>query len=378
VEQLSPRLDEIVASLRDRAYAAKLRKVYLAAAHAIHQLQDIDLLRYETTSAEGAPDLSLWEEMAPIIRDTVMDVNALLMVIREQFPQHPPGGLGDTLSQALEEAGVPSSGRSEKETEEALHQSLQQLANQVTQLGERMRSPTVVSDRWNLIAELQTFRHAFREQIGTLVHATASAFSPDARKEEVVPFYAEDLAAALALRATVADLVRITSARLEKVREAEAEDVQWNCNQLEKELDSFGKTPAYKSLGAQDKRVLIELRAELTKLGASHSLPKRELLAQVEPFAEFVRALAGRTHSEMLVGHDREVCAGVGVALEQRTDDPDAAVKQLHDALARAQKLYGRDEELDLFLRRARKQPPGFAELGETIERFTSLLTKLY
>src|SRR5262245_31477773 len=129
-----------------------------------------------------------------------------------------------------------------------------------------MRSPTVVSDRWNLIGELQTFRHAFRDQIGNLVHATASVFSPEVRKEEVVPFWAEDLEAALALRSTVADLKRIVRARRDKVRDAEDEDVQWNCQQLEKELDSFGKTPAYKALHAHDKRVLIELRTELTRM----------------------------------------------------------------------------------------------------------------
>ncbi|RKH39234.1 hypothetical protein D7V93_40495, partial [Corallococcus llansteffanensis] len=80
---LTPRLEEILQSLPDRAFAARLRAVYLAAAQAILRLSDLDLVKYETPVVDASPDLSLWEEMAPVIRDTVMDVNALLNVIRE-------------------------------------------------------------------------------------------------------------------------------------------------------------------------------------------------------------------------------------------------------------------------------------------------------
>src|SRR5918996_663673 len=82
--QLSPRLEQVLQAIPDRAFAERLRKVYVAAAQAVVQLADMDLVKYESTGTERAPDLSLWEEMAPVIRDTVMDVNAMVSVLREQ------------------------------------------------------------------------------------------------------------------------------------------------------------------------------------------------------------------------------------------------------------------------------------------------------
>ena len=178
--RLSARLVQVLDAIPDRAFAGRLRKVYLAAAQAIARLGDMDLLQYETTTVEGAPDLSLWEEMAPVIRDTVVDVNALLSVVREEFPAAPAGGLAETIMQAIEEAGPLPEGtinfRRANEAERTLQAITQQLAQQITQLGERMRSPAVVSDRWNLLADLQAFRSRFREMIGDLVYLSASAF----------------------------------------------------------------------------------------------------------------------------------------------------------------------------------------------------------
>ena len=39
------------------------------------------------------------------------------------------------------------------------------------------------------------------------------------------------------------------------------EDVQWHAQQLQNELDAFGRTNAYKALRAQDKRHVLEIRA---------------------------------------------------------------------------------------------------------------------
>ncbi len=365
---LSPRLDALLAQLPDRAFATKLRKVYLAAAQAIHRLSDIDLVKYETSSTEGAPDLSLWEEMAPVIRDTVVDVNALLMVIREQFP---------SLAK-----GPPTSGQI-GEAEAALQTVSQTLALEVSKLGERMRSPSVVSDRWNLLADLQAFRTKFREEIGGLVHSTASAFA-DVHKRDVVPFYRLELESSLAVRSTVADLSRVIRARIERIREAEPEDVQWNSQQFEKELDTFGRTPAYRALRAQDKRVVIEARHDLGKLAVLATSPKKDLLALVEPFSEFIAGLTSVNRRDTILQHDREVSAACAVKLEGAqqvfASEPLAAAVLLNEALIAGQALYGRDTELDTFLRKARKTPVTSLQgsgLKESIDRLTGLLAGL-
>ncbi|ATB34240.1 hypothetical protein [Melittangium boletus] len=375
---LSPKLEELLQSLSDRAFAERLRAVYDSASQAILRLSDLDLLKYETASVEDSPDLSLWEEMAPVIRDTVMDVNVLLNVVREHFAARAvaAGGAEVPLVATVE-------ARRAKDASELLQGWMQQLAQGVTQLGEAMRNPSVVSDRWTLLAEIQRLRERFREQIGNLVFESASAFGPVTR-QQVVPGYEAEVQAAVMVRAIVADLSRIVAARLARVREAEPEDVQWNAQQLQTELDAFGRTVAYRHLRAQDKRRIIELRVRVGKLAIQEPLARADLLSVVEQLDTFVRSLSGVNQRQVLITHDREVWAGCGVRLERAlgllgTDSP-AAARTVAEAAASAQSLYGRDPRLDTFLRKARKTQLAqlsVPELRSTLETLQSLLAGL-
>lgn len=378
---LSPRLEEILKALPDRAFSGRLRKVYAAAAQAIARLSDMDLVKYETPVVDSSPDLSLWEEMAPVIRDTVMDVNALLNVIREQFPVQPLGGIADTVSRAADEAGPARSGA--QDTAGLLQEAMQQIAQGVTQLGEAMRNPSVVSDRWTLLSEIQRFRARFREQMSNLVFESVSTLG-EVTRAQVVPGHEAEVKAAVTVRAITSDLARIIAARLKKVREAEPEDVQWNAQQLQTELDAFGRTAAYRNLRAQDKRHIVEMRAEVGRLAILPSPSRPELVAVVEQLDEFVRGLSAVNQRQVLIIHDREVWASCGVRLERALSlvdsDKVGAAKALAEAAGSAQSLYGRDSELDAFLRKARKLQIGqlpVPELRSTIETFQGLLAQL-
>jgi len=378
-EQLSPRLRQVLESIQDRAFAARLRKVYLAAAHAVTQLSDMDLVRYETSGTGESPDLSLWEEMAPVIRDTVMDVNALLRVVREHFPQHVEGGLADVVERAVNEVldpGLP------EDAAAVMHGVTSRLAQQVTELGEAMRKPEVVSDRWNLLSEIQRFRTRFREEIGALVHASAAIFA-DVHPGEVVPGYLEEVASAVSVRGTVSDLVRVVEARVAKIHEADPEDTQWHAQQLEKELDLFGKTPAYRALRAPDKRKVVEFRARLGEL-VQRNPGKAELEGLVDPFGQLCRGLLQVNNRAILVQHDLELLARCGVKLEQAeqalASSPQEAGRLIAEAVLSGQGLYGRDPQLDAFLRKARKTPAtsvGGGELRDTLDQFRGLLASL-
>ncbi|MFP2930883.1 hypothetical protein ACLESO_37920 [Pyxidicoccus sp. 3LG] len=378
---LSPRLEEILQSIPDRAFAGRLRKVYAAAAQAIARLSDLDLVKYETPVVDSSPDLSLWEEMAPVIRDTVMDVNALLNVIREQFPVQPLGGIADTVSRAANEAGPKLDGVDDPSG--LLQEAMHQLAQGVTQLGEAMRNPSVVSDRWTLLSEIQRFRARFREQMSNLVFESVSTFG-EVTRAQVVPGYEAEVKAAVTVRAITSDLARIIAARLKKVRDAEPEDVQWNAQQLQTELDAFGRTAAYRNLRAQDKRHIVEMRAEVGRLAILPNPSRPELVTVVEELEAFVRGLSGVNQRQVLIIHDREVWASCGVRLERALSlvgsDAAGAAKALAEAAGSAQSLYGRDSELDAFLRKARKlqiaQLAG-PELRSTIETFQGLLAQL-
>ncbi len=368
---LAPRLEQILQTLPDPAFAGRLRQVYVAATHAIARLSDMDLVKYETDSTDTGADLSLWEEMAPVIRDTVVDVNALLNVIREQFAVQPPGGAGAALQGPARDAAA------------SLQEEMMQMAQGITQLGEAMRNPSVVSDRWTLLAEIQRFRTTFREQIGNLVY-TSMSFFVDVSRKEVVPGYEEEVKAAMTVRAIVADLTRIITARRAKVRDAEPEDVQWNAQQLQNELDAFGRTAAYRGLRAQDKRHIIEGRGKVGRLAAVAGPQKAELLQAVEEIDELVRSLSAVNQRQVLISNDREVWAACGVRLERaqglQATDPSSAARLLAEAAAIAQSLYGREPNLDAFLRKARKAPlVGLtgSELHSTLETFQGLLANL-
>ncbi len=365
---LAPRLEQILQSLPDPAFADRLRKVYAAAAQAIARLSDMDLVKYETETTETGADLSLWEEMAPVIRDTVVDVNALLNVIREQFSMQPQGATADTKV---------------RDASASLQEGMTQMAQQITQLGEAMRNPSVVSDRWTLLAEVQRFRSTFREHIGNLVFATSSTFADVARKE-VVPGYEAEVKAAMTVRAIVADLGRILAVRLAKVRDAGPEEVQGNAQQLQNELDAFGRTAAYRGLRAQDKRHIIELRGKVGPLAAMPSPSKAELLEVVEQLEALVRSLGAVNQRQVLITNDREVCAACGVRLERAMElvdsDPASAARLLAEAAVYGQSLYGREANLDAFLRKARKtQLATLAgpELRTTLEQLQGLLARL-
>ncbi|WP_426751773.1 hypothetical protein [Myxococcus sp. Y35] len=362
---LSARLDEILKSHPDPAFAGRLRKVYVATAHAISRLSDLDLVRYETPVVDSSPDLSLWEEMAPVIRDTVMDVNGLLNVIREQFPVQPPGVASTESAVAV------------------VQEAMSQIAQGITQLGEAMRNPSVVSDRWTLLAEIQRFRARFREQMSNLVFESASTLG-EVTRAQVVPGYAAEVKAAVMVRAITADLGRILTARLKKVREAEAQDVQWNAQQLQTELDAFGRTAAYRNLRAQDKRHVVEMRAEVGRLAILPNPSREELVTVVEALNTFVQGLSAVNQRQLLIVHDREVWASCGVRLERAMSLVDSdfvgAARALAEAAGSAQFLYGRAPELDAFLRKARKLQIGqlsAEELRSTLTTFQGLLAGL-
>jgi len=353
-------LVQLLGRLSDPVFAGRLLSVYRAGAAAIGKLSDLDLLKYEVVGGDESPDLALWEEMAPVIRDTVMGVNGLLFAIREQFVVGQAGLLESPGGGEAQAAGVlVLDARRAALIRGGLEGGMNQLALQITELGELMRNPQVVSDRWTLLSELQRFRSRFREEIGDLIYESVSRLC-DVRRVDVVPGYSEALQSDLLVRATVTDLRRVTEARLKLLREAQPEDLQWNVLQLEKELDLFGRTPAYAALRAQDKRAVIEFRQALGALSPRARPSQEEVVGLMELFAERVAALSKVNKRQLLRAHDHEVLAACGVRLEHaeqhRGQDPVASARALAEAALIAQSLYGRDVGLDAFLRRSRKQ----------------------
>jgi hypothetical protein len=110
----------------------------------------------------------------------------------------------------------------------------------------------------------------------------------ECKRRDVEPGYDEALASTLVVRSTTADLRRLMHSRIHKVSEAQPEDVEWNLSQVEKELNAFGRTAAWRALRGQDKRVILEFRSKMRAIAAGPAISKVEVLMQLEPFVEFV------------------------------------------------------------------------------------------
>ncbi|KFA89835.1 hypothetical protein [Archangium violaceum] len=380
-DTLPPRLKTLLEELTHRALASRLERVYRAAALAIDRLGHLNIVKYEPTTleeTEGA-DLSLWETMAPAIRDTVMDVNALVSAIHEAFPssveaardgawEPPPAGVDERLSREVEVVLGACAGR---------------LSRRVADLGQRVRRPEVVSDRWALMAELQSFRADFRAQMGDLVYLTAAAFA-DVRREDVVPGYQGQVAAAAALRGGVAELRRSLQSRLEKAATAPPREGPGLARRLEEMLAAFAGMNTSLTMKTRDKRLVVEVRERLRALASLPEVPAEELRTLVEPFLGELGRVGAELTQRTLTAHDRAVWAACGARLEQAAmhlflGSP-GAERVIREAVDVSGALYGRAPVFDAFLRKARlglEQSVEEAELRETLEVFRERLAAL-
>jgi hypothetical protein len=381
-EALPSRLLALLESLTDRHLAERLERVYRAAAVAMDQLSYLNIVKYEPTTAaqQDGADLSLWETMAPALRDTLVHVNHLIAVIREHFPapertseagrgwRPPPASADERLSQ---------------EVEAVFQTSAERLSRRVAEMGERVRRPEVVTDRWELMTELQAFRLDFRTRLGELVYLTAAAFE-DVSREEVVPGHGIQTAAAAALRGALVDLRRSLTGKLERMARTAPEALPALTRQVAESLGSFATMPATLTLRTRDKRLLVQLREALQQLGSSAQVDGAQVASLLQGFLAELDRMTEALTTQQLAAHDRAVWSACGARLEQVRMHLDfgspGAERVLLEALERASQLYGRSETFDTFVRKNRRaQGEGLEEqeLRQLMEQFREKLSAL-
>ncbi len=382
------RLRQLVQSIGDPAFAGRLYKVYEAAERAIAGLGDMELGKYSEMTETGAPDLSMWEELAPVIRDTVVDVNGLLSKVRELFPTggaEGSGGISELIGDAIEAAAASNSTEArleagKQEAVEHVHALAATLAREITNLGERMRTPQVVSDRWNLLGDLQEFRGKFRSAAADLIYLSAICFQ-EVRREEIIPGWREEIQEAVTTRRAVTDLSRLLTMHHQRLAGAPVGQRVHMAQALLKDLDAFGRSRAYVMLRTADKRCFVEFRALLS--GFQDESDFARVVKAVGEFVEFSKGLSHINKRSSLVEHDRELLASLSVMLEQielqRETDPVVALAGVQDVVKRAIELYGRTPSLDTYLRRVKKRDLAAlnpAELAAEVEQLRVLIAQ--
>ena len=325
-----------------------------AAAQAIDRLGGMSLLKLEPAAAdEGSADLGLWEQMAPAVRDTVVDVNALLKVIDAEFP--------DT-GQPIGELPSFSDDRSEAEAGLVFRAVAGRLERDVNEVGGMMRNPELVSSRWALLGELQRLRAGFRAKIGDAVYLSAAACA-SVRREDVVPGFTQELARAALFRSTASDVRRNVSQKLAKPELAPKQAAKL----IDTDFEIFATLPAWRHVRAEPKRQMLRVREALRKAATDGALTREELQALVEPALGLLKGLADEQTSKVLPAHDRTVRSHAGQLLEQAMLhlelDTGGAASSFGRAVAACAGLYGRDEIFDALMRAMRSK--SFHELPE-------------
>ena len=366
--ELSPALRQALAAIPTGEDRGRFVAFFEAAAVAIDALGELDFARYEKEEI-GTADLSVWEALAPVIRDTIVDVNALLTVVKERLPG-PAAVAGGDADAAFDEmfgeapaaaapAPRPAAAPRGKVDEAAgvIHAIAGSLAREVTAFGEGIRKPVVMADRWNLLAHLSEFRGKFRAGIGEMVFQGAQAFAP-VRKEEVVPGYHDEIDEAVQLRRTLAVLAGLVRAENEKLQGEGPAEARLRALRLLRDVDTFRRSQAWGLLRPGDKRSFIQARGELATLANDVAAKPKALKLAVEGLDKFLDSLSVINRRETLTVHDREALAAAALGLERAElalPDASRAAAELAGGLGAAQRLYGRDRALDGLLRSLRR-----------------------
>jgi len=371
--------DRFQGRLRDR-----VGTLLQTAKDATRQLAEVDLVRFEADAEEGSHSLAVWEEVAPVMAQTVESVNRLIAVADEVFPWK-----FEKDSIDLDAAFSPSGGdrvadvhvveSDEEGIARVVSAVCSGLKRDVTRLGERLKNPTVVADPWNLVADLLEFRGRLRTGIGEMIFEIASRVE-ELNRGDIVPGYAEDLQQALLVRQATTNLAFLFRGHTKRIAQSPEEKIVAALQDALRDVHAFSRTRALQGLRTHDKHIFLDTRAQLHQLSRQNPPNVRAIRQAIENLARFLDSLSVISRRENLRVHDREQLAASGRALEsarERIAQPARARIALLEALRAASSLYGRDAQLDAYLRAQRHFPLEWladAELPPEVERLGSLL----
>ena len=367
----------------------RVMRLLLASAEAALSLSDVDLVRHETGDEGGGHTLALWEELAPVMGGTVESVNGLIATAQAAFPPPPEKEDVDNLDDAFgPSAGAEAPGFPEivegndAEIAKLVGAVTSGMRRDVARLGERLRNPTIVSDPWNLISDLLEFRGRMRAGLGEVIYQVC-CFVGEVDRVDVIPGYAADLEASLLVRQATTNLAFLFRGHAKRIGGSNDERINQALQDSLRDLHAFSRTRALPALRTSDKRIFLETRAQLYRLVKANPPQTREIKLAAENLARFLDSMSVVSRRENLRLHDRAQLAAAGRALEAaqfELGDPPAARAHLRTAVRAAAELYGRDAQLDAYLRAQRHFPVKWLhdpEIPIELERFGALLAQM-
>ena len=363
----------------------RVTRLLLSSAEAILKLADIDLVRHEADEEQGGHTLALWEELAPVMSATVQHVNELIASQTAEFPPPPEKEELDNLDDAFgpakasEDVADIEPVTTESEIASLVAAVCSGMRRDVAHLGERLRNPQVMSDPWMLISDLLEFRGRVRAGLAELIFQVCS-FVAEVDRQDVVPGYLGDLESGLIVRQATSNLAFLFRGHTKRIGAASDDRIIAALRDALKDLHAYSRTRALPALRTSDKRIFLETRATLYRLVKVSPPRSRDIKNAVENLARFLDSMSVVSRRENLRLHDRAQLAKAGRHLEAaqfNLSTPEVARTELVDAVHSAAALYGRDVQLDAYLRAQRHFPVDWLhdpEIAIEIERFGALL----
>ena len=383
---LGPLGTEVVGGINDTALRARVFRAVAVCDEALRVVDALDLSPYE--GDEGmSEDLALWNELAPAVRSILVTVGHASRILRELFgrpgePSEPATVDLEVALATLEQGEPPAPIRDQREQEidrivsqttdlyvayDGVHELASMLHSDFQSFGARLRNPSVVTDRWLLLAELQELKAKCTQCLEAVVATLVQPFTTDSL-HIILPRYASATAKAILLRTQLVNLAHDVKRLNDKVQRCDAERAMPVRHAVAVRLGEFIGHEAYRYLRPADKRELSRFRIDLNAY--EHEIQDmvafRTLIDGLSVFLSVLRSINQR---DQLLQHDLQALQTIAMLAEAEAEDDDLAPPLLS--------VFGRDPELDELIRAIRRGGPiDHRALVPIVERVYSLLRR--
>lgn len=351
-EVLGPRAWKIVSLVPNLELRAKVILAVETCAAALSVIDAVDLSPHELADLE-TPNVAAWSALAPDVRNVLLAVRAASEALKQIFPP-PEVSLPDSFLPGEIELDAIVRGSSVQNDLAQLGESIHTLATvllgDIIGLGQKLRNPQVVGDRWFLLGELHQFLGGCMQCLDAIIATVIGTLTTD-NLDEVLPRYVSETTRAVKLRSLMVDLSRDVDRYNMAISVAAGIELEILKSGLTDRIGELALSPIYKTLRPQDKRAIILFRIALNRWerdGKNETILRQEL----EGFAKFLELMRELTFRDQLADNDRRSLLTAYEVLESGVDVP--MVKPY------LERSYGRSSMVDELTRTMRNglEPP--------------------
>lgn len=302
----------LVGAIFDPDLKERVIRVIQSCALALAAIDAIKLDDYELIDLD-LPDLSVWNDASPRVRDALVGVGGALQTIVTEFPapvaapdrEIDVDGAFDALEADFDAPPHVRTGDvidrllAQHQREPSVDATIGALSAMLrTELGKfagKIRNPQVLSSRWQLLGELQEFQATTSQCLEAVVVAVLAPLrllvdGVSGGSAELLPRYKTELEHSLALRDEIdrlsSDVSRLHGALVQDPSRADALHAA-----LASRLEAFGQTASYRKLWARDKREIIEARVQLRAWQPGRD-PVAVVIRRADGLARFLELLS--------------------------------------------------------------------------------------